>query len=420
MQVKISSSKLSGRIKAIPSKSMMHRALITASLAKGTSKIENIIYSKDIIATIDALRAIGAKIDIFTDYAIVEGVSSPNKQAKIDCNESGSTLRFLIPVAAALGINAEFFGKGKLPTRPIDTYINAFSNKNVVFNYENTMPFSIEGKLFSGDFLIDGNISSQFITGLLFALPLLDGESNIKVVGELESKPYIDLTIEVLNAFGINIIENENGYTIKGNQQYKATDYIVEGDYSQAAFFLVGGAFGEKVEVYDLNPNSKQGDKAIVDILKIAGANVEITADSVIVSPNQLNGFNLSVKQIPDLLPIVSCLAAICDGKSKLYDAERLKIKESDRLVAMATGLNKIGAKVVATDDSLEIKGVKSFSSNTVDSFNDHRIAMSLSICTAYIDGELIINNAQCVEKSYPNFFEDFNKIGGKSNVIDI
>jgi 3-phosphoshikimate 1-carboxyvinyltransferase len=420
MKVKITPSKIGGKIEAIPSKSIMHRALICAALAKGTSRIDNMLFSQDIIATIKGLEQLGAKIEIFENYVIVNGIETAPQKATIDCNESGSTLRFLIPIALALETNTTFNGKGKLPTRPIDTYINAFETKGVSFEYNNTMPFSVSGKLQSGEFEIEPDISSQFITGLLFALPLLDGDSTILINGELQSKPYVDITIDVLKEFGIVVIEQENGYSIKGNQNFKPKDYTVEGDYSQAAFFLVAGALSEKIEVRNLNPNSKQGDKHIVEILKTAGANVEVKENSVIVSPNKLKGFEVDVCQIPDLVPILAVLASLCMGQSKIYGAERLKIKESDRLVAISEGINNLSGFVESFDDRLEILGTNFLYGGEVDSFNDHRIAMAITIASVFCEGEIIIEDAECINKSYPEFFNDFNKLGGKVDVINI
>jgi len=239
MDIKITPAKLSGKVNIPSSKSMTHRILISAALADGVSVISNISFSKDIYATIDALKALGAEITVKNSTVTVIGINKSSKKADIDCCESGSTLRFLIPISSALGIDATYYGQGRLPERPITPYIRELSKKGIVFDYENTMPFSINGQLISGVYELEGDISSQFITGLLFALPLLDGDSEIIMTSPLESKPYADMTISCLADFGVEIKETEKGYFIKGNQNYKAQNMSVEGDYSQAAFYYV-------------------------------------------------------------------------------------------------------------------------------------------------------------------------------------
>lgn len=263
----ITPSLLKGKVSAPPSKSVAHRLLICAALSEGNSKITDLSSSKDIIATIEALKALGAEIEFDRTTANVKGIKKIPKKAVVDCNESGSTLRFIIPIAAALGVDTTFIGKGKLPERPITPYLEELTKNGIAFDYNNTMPFSITGKLKSGNFSISGAISSQFITGLLFALPLLEGDSQIILTSKLESKPYVDITIDCLNKFGVEIIENEKGYYIKGNQKYISNDVRVEGDYSQAAFYYVANALGSDIQIDNLNPDSYQGDKKIIEII---------------------------------------------------------------------------------------------------------------------------------------------------------
>lgn len=409
MDIKISPSKLNGTVEIPASKSYAHRALICAALADGNSVISGVTMSKDIEATIGAMTALGADFTVNNDSSIVvRGVNSSVSTAEIDCNESGSTLRFIIPVAAALGTKSEFFGRGRLPERPIDIYIRELSKNGIIFDYNNTMPFSIDGKLNSGVYEIEGDVSSQFITGLLFALPLLEGDSVIKLTSKLESKPYADITIECLKRFGIEVTEIENDYIIKGGQKYHPCDLKVEGDYSQAAFFCVANALGSDVALKNLISDSAQGDKEIISIIENMNCN------------DELKSFNADCSDIPDLVPILTVLGCFGTETSVIYNAKRLKIKESNRLEAISVTLNMLGGNVKVTDDGLIIKPIKIFHGGVVDSFGDHRIVMSAAIAATRCDGDIIIKGAEAVEKSYPDFFKDYTSLGGKVNVITL
>lgn len=407
--VTITPKTLSGEISIPPSKSVAHRLLICSALAAGQSVVENISLSEDILATIKSLESLGAKIVLNGNTATVSGISKATKSALIDCNESGSTLRFMIPVVAALGVNATFTGRGKLPQRPIDTYINEFSKKGIEFDYNNAVPFSLSGKLKSGVFSVEGNISSQFITGLLLALPLLDGDSEIKLLSKLESKPYVDITIDCLKKFGIIIKEIGNGFYIKGNQKYSSCNTQVEADFSQAAFFLTANALGNDVKINNLNYESMQGDKKIIEIIK------EISYNN---KDGYLTPFKIDGCDIPDIVPVLSVLACFCKGISEIYNVSRLKIKESDRLNSIAVNLNKIGGKVTQFDDKLIIEGISEFTGGVVESFNDHRIVMSMAIAATKCKDKLTILGADSVKKSYPDFFKDYIILGGDINVI--
>ena len=267
MNILISPEKLHGTVRIPASKSMAHRLLICAALAEGTSVVSGVDMSRDITATMDVLSAFGASFRQDGSTITVTGVGKTRPQAAVaDCCESGSTLRFLIPVAAALGVHTTFFGQGRLPQRPITAYLRELTKKGIAFEYHNTMPFSIDGALQSGVYELEGDVSSQYVTGLLFALPLLDGDSEIRMLSRLESKPYVDLTIACLRHFGVTVYETEQGYTVPGGQQYHACDMEVEGDYSQAAFFYVANALGSDITLTNLNPESVQGDKKIVEI----------------------------------------------------------------------------------------------------------------------------------------------------------
>ncbi len=400
--VTITPSKLSGKISVPPSKSISHRALICAALAKGKSEITNLLDCADTRATIEILKAFGAKITQKGKTTVVEGIENPNKEAVADCCESGSTLRFLVPVAAALGCKTEFKGKGKLPERPITPYFTELTKKGIAFESE-VMPYIIDGQLVSGEYSIAGDISSQFISGLLFALPLLRGDSKILLTSPLQSKPYVDITIAELKHFGISVEETDCGYFIRGGQSYRPNNTTIEADMSQAAFFAVAAALGSDIEIEGLNLNSLQGDREILDV----------------IDQSHGNSFDVSAAQIPDLVPILTVLAALSRGTSHITQCGRLRIKECDRLAAITAELNKLGAKVKEYSDSLEIQGVENLKGGVCDCHNDHRIPMSLAIAATCCTEPVTLVGAECINKSYPDFFEDYISLGGQIDVIN-
>lgn len=406
MDIKITPKKLSGGVTVPPSKSVAHRLIICAAFAKGRSVIENIYPSKDIIATAQAMKAFGAEISLENGRAVVDGIGEVPQKAVVDCNESGSTLRFLIPVAAALGVETVFTGnlESKLPERPITPYLEELPKHNVRFDYNYTMPFTVSGRLEAGMFEIGGDISSQFITGLILAASLLEDDSEIVLTSHLESKPYVDITVSALAEFGLRVEETERGYYIKGGQKYTAKNVTCEADYSQAAFFYVANAIGSGIDVRGLSDKSAQGDKKIVEI-----------CEKLVYNDNNgdLKGFRLDCSDIPDLVPVLTVLASFCEGKSEIFNVARLRIKECDRLEAISQCVNKIGGRVEAFEDRLVITGVESFEGGEVESFNDHRIAMSMAVASTRCKNPLVVNGAQCVSKSYPNFWEDFKSLGG-------
>lgn len=411
MDIKITPHKLCGTVSVPSSKSIVHRALICAALADGNSVVKGVSFSDDIYATVNSLKALGAKFVIDNDTVFVTGISSPPNHAVIDCNESGSTLRFIIPVAAALGVSTTFTGKGRLPERPITPYIREMSKKSISFDYNNTMPFSVKGTLTGGKYFLEGDISSQFITGLLFALPLLEKDSEIILTSPLQSKPYVDITIDCLSRFGVGVSETQNGYTIKGNQKYLPSSFSSEGDYSQAAFFFVANAIGNNVRIDNLNEKSIQGDKKIVEVLREIGYNDK---------KGKLDGFSINASDIPDLVPILAVLGCFCGSESRIFGAQRLKIKESDRLLAISSVLNKLGSDITPVNDGLIIRPVKSFHGGVCQSFGDHRIVMSLAVAATRSESDVIIQNADAVNKSYPDFFNDYINLGGIANVINM
>lgn len=402
MNVTITPTNLKGEVKVPPSKSVAHRLILCSALASGKSVISNLNFSEDIHATLNAVKLLGANVEITDKSTIIEGIKNPPKSAVIDCHESGSTLRFIIPIACALGVNATFLGSANLPKRPITPYLEELTKHGITFDYNNTMPFSVSGKLTNGIYKLRGDISSQFITGLLFALTTLDGTSEIHLTTKLESKPYVDITVDCLNKFGACIEETEQGYKITPKKLFHK-DVDVEGDYSQAAFYYVANALGNNINIKGLNEKSYQGDKKIIEICQKS-----------VYNGNVLKPFDLDCSDIPDLVPILTVLACFCDGTSYIKNVRRLRIKECDRLNAMATNLNKLGANIIEHEDSLEIKGIKFLLGGEVMSYNDHRIVMSMAIASTKCTDKLTIIGAEAINKSYPKFFEDFKNIGGR------
>lgn len=419
--LKIIPSKLKGSVKIPPSKSMAHRAIICAALSDGICRIDNIDYSDDIIATINAMNSLGATIEKHDDYIEVVGIYKNINKIKenriIDCNESGSTLRFLVPISLLFKGSNKFIGKGNLGKRPLTTYYNIFNDQGIKYSYEeNNLNLVVDGELKPGVFEVEGNISSQFITGLLFALPLLNGDSKIIITKEMESKGYIDLTLKAISDFGIEIINNNySEFIIKGNQKYNARNYRVEGDYSQAAFFLCADGLGNNVLCRDLDLNSLQGDKEIIDILE--RMNVVFNTNEIGLS-GEVSGELISTvidgSQCPDIIPVLSAVSALSKGTTEIINAGRLRIKECDRLSAVTSELKKLGAQIIEKEDGLVITGVEKLQGGVeVWSHKDHRIAMTLAIASTMCKKPIIIKDYECVAKSYPSFFEDFKALGG-------
>jgi len=407
--IKITPKKLSGAVNIPPSKSMAHRAIICAALSKGKSVISNIDLSDDIIATISAVKSMGAKVDIDERTVTIEGIfnSPSNDDFVIDCNESGSTLRFFVPITMLLEGKKTFVGKGNLGKRPLDVFYNIFDKQGIEYSYEkDVLNLQIEGKLKPDTFEVRGDISSQFITGLLFTLPLLCSDSKIVITSNLESKSYLDLTLSMLSKFGIEIINNDyKEFIIKGNQEYKSMDYIVEGDYSQAAFFLSANYLGSDIEVLGLDEKSLQGDKEIIKWLDVLKNEDEKIIDAT---------------NCPDIIPVLTVCAALTRGKTRIINAGRLRIKECDRLAAISSELNKLGANIIENEDNLIIEGVEKLKGSFVNSHKDHRISMSLAVASTVCDDDIIIKDYMCVRKSYPTFYNDFVSLGGDIHECDI
>ena len=396
MNLKLKQSSVKGQIDAICSKSYAHRICICDFLSGNEVKSEfNGFTSNDILATANCLNAI-------------------NKGKKrLDCKDSGSTLSFMIPLCASLGGEYKLFGSEKLLSRPNDELFKALEENGVKAVQEKDH-ITINGKLNSGEFKIRGDISSQYISGLLMALASLDGDSTIKLTTPISSKPYVDITIEVLTAYGINVDEVKEGYFVRGNQKFMG-NLCPEGDWSNMSAFLVLGAINGQVAVKGLNSNSKQGDREIIKILKSAGASVEQTENEIRVKKSNLVGFTMDADNCPDLVPICAVLGAVAKGKTIIKNVQRLRLKESDRILSTMQMLKAFNVYSECDGKSMiiyggEIKGGK------VHAFNDHRIVMAGTVLCSVADGESESIGAQAVEKSYPTFFTDYAKLGGKTS----
>ncbi|MDD6154682.1 MAG: 3-phosphoshikimate 1-carboxyvinyltransferase [Eubacteriales bacterium] len=415
-------------VEIIPSKSFAHRALICAALAGGQNTVRCDFKSKDIIATKNCCAAIRGGYET------------------MECNESGSTLRFLVPVMGALGRRAVFNAKGRLAERPLSPLREQLEARGMKLSAQGESPIVVEGQLTAGKYRLPGNVSSQFISGLLLALPLLDGDSELEITGKIESSAYIDITTEVINDFGVDVpYENvyEGGfsptvddvtrrYHIRGGQKYVCPeDYRVEGDWSGAAFWMAAGAIGpEPVTVSGLKLTSCQGDSEILYLLKKFGARVEMTDEGglyrLTTYPSRLNGIKCDVSEIPDLAPVVALLGACAGGDTYILNGARLRLKESDRLSAIADNLKILGADVEEFEDSLTIHGsakkpalpTSGFTGGVTDGVNDHRIVMMEAVASLASSGKVTINGHEAVSKSYPNFFDELKNLGLDDNLI--
>ncbi len=421
MIAEVNCSDSHGEVRVIPSKSFAHRALIAAALSDDECEIICKANSMDIAATAQCLNALGAAITETDKGYKVLPIQKTDK-AKLDCGESGSTLRFLVPVAAALGTETEFTGHGRLPSRPIKPLVDVLCRNGADIDCDGTLPMTVRKGLESGKFEISGEISSQFISGLIFALPLLCGDSSIEICGKTESKRYIDMTLDVVRQFGICAEYVENRIEIRGNQRYSSPKcFEVEGDWSNAAFWACLGAFSEKgIKCTGLSKNSVQGDSRIAEILKEFGADVSLDDNSITVKRGTLSGIRLDASEIPDLVPVVSVVAAAASGETVIYNAKRLRMKESDRIESTVAMLKGLGAEAYPTEDGLRIVGKPRLSGGCVDSFNDHRIVMSAAIASAICDNAVRIIGAEAARKSYGDFFDRLKELLAEIEISEV
>ena len=392
MDLKLYPSVLQGNISAIPSKSQAHRLLICAAFSSAPTELLCSTSNEDIDATVQCLNAIGARIHR-TDIGFwIEPIKEIPSKAELDCRESGSTLRFMLPIVCALGIETTILMHGRLPKRPLSPLWEELERVGCCLYRPSAETIHTSGKLQCGEYRIAGNVSSQFITGLLFALALLDGTSQIVITSNLESKPYVEMTQRALRAFGVN---TEN-YCIRGSLPFSSPGHVsVEGDWSNAAFFLAARAMGNQITVSNLAADSPQGDRVIQTILEDTVAYPEISAAN-----------------IPDLVPIMAVYFATKNG-AIFKDIERLRLKESDRVASVTSLLSALGANAHADQSTLFVDG-GSFTGGTVDACGDHRIAMAAAIAATRASGPVTILGAECVNKSYPTFWQEYQRLGGK------
>jgi 3-phosphoshikimate 1-carboxyvinyltransferase len=416
MDIKITRPARGGTIRAIASKSQAHRLLIGAALADGPSRVGCAETSDDIDATVRCLDALGAKVKY--DGCGVDILPIPRPvpgERVLDCGESGSTLRFMLPVACALGAGATFHMGGRLPSRPLSPLYEELSGHGCALSMAGKSPLYTGGQLTGGRYRIPGNVSSQFISGLLLALPLLEADSLIEVGGAVESRPYVDITLAALKTFGIGVRTNAHSFTVPGNQRFKVSRALaVEGDWSNAAFWLSHGAVGDgSITVAGLDPSSPQGDKAIMTFLERFGARVSVDGGTVTVSRGDLYGIDIDAGDTPDLVPVLAAVAAVSRGRTVISNAGRLRLKESDRLKAITETLSALGADITQTDDGFIIDGRPRLRGGVVSSHGDHRIAMTAAVVSTACLEAVTIKGAEAVGKSYPGFFTDFAALGG-------
>ena len=403
MNITIQPNLLRGSITPPPSKSQAHRVIIAAALSDGVCRLSNLALSEDIRATLRCMRTLDADASgdgsIIRGADLVDGHEDPAPEI-MDCGESGSTLRFLIPVALALKGKGRFTGHGRLMERPQEPYFEIFKEKGISYILKDNI-LTVEGKLTPGVYTLRGDVSSQFITGLLYALPLLEGDSEIRLTTDLESRGYVDMTLDALNQFGVRAeYDGERTFRVPGNQTYRHRDAAVEGDWSQAGFWLAANGTGSALEIGGMNTESVQGDKIALHYFACLRGNEEAVLD---------------VSQCPDLVPPLAAHAALRPGQvTKIVNAARLRIKESDRLATVTQVLTALGAEIEEGPDSLTIHGKDGLPGGvTVSAHNDHRIAMMAAVAATRCAGPVTITGAECVAKSYPNFWEDYEKLGG-------
>lgn len=425
--MRIEPSALGGCLRVIPSKSVAHRALILAAMSRGESRLLPLQHSRDVQATMRAMEALGRARMQWQEGEADEGFAqctvqgglpyAPQAMRTVDCGESGSTLRFLMPMALDGKGAVRFVGQGRLMQRPLEVYRELFAKQGILWTQEDDA-LVLEGQLRGGEFSLRGDVSSQFVTGLLLALPCLAEDSTLHITTALESRDYVEITRSVQAIFGIRSAwVDAQTLHIPGRQVCATPGQVnIEGDYSHAAFYLVAGALGEGICLTGLRRESTQGDRAIIDILQTMGADIAWTGDGLVIKPSKLTGTTIDASQIPDLVPILAVAACAAEGETRITGAARLRMKESDRLMAVAKELSALGAAVEELEDGLVIRGGRALRGGRVQGHNDHRIVMALCIAGVLCAEEIIVDDAQAVSKSAPRFFEEFVQLGGKAS----
>ena len=420
MDICITPAPLGGREQAVPSKSHAHRLLLCAALCRESTLLHIPAPSVDILVTMDCLRALGCKIDSLPggDFRLTPPEHFSPSPA-LFCRESGSTLRFLLPVAAALGVEARFSGEGRLPERPLEPLLTQLMEHGAAFSAP-ILPFTLSGKLKGGVFTLPGDVSSQYITGLLLAAPLMEEGCEIVLTSPLQSAPYVEMTLSAMAQFGVMVERTSQGFLVPPGQHYQSPGPVTaEGDWSGAAFFLCAGALGGPVTVSGLAPCSSQGDKAVADILRDMGAILSWDGDALTVSRGALRAVTVDSAPIPDLIPVLALTAVFCEGESRFTNAGRLRLKESDRLSAICRMIEDLGGTAFCEGDTLIVRG-GILRGGTVHSGGDHRMAMAAAVAACLCRQPVIIRQAQAVDKSYPSFWEEYNKRGGKAHELHL
>lgn len=415
MNITIDPGPRTGSVRVPASKSQAHRLLICAALGMRPVRLTLDGSSRDIDATAACLRALGAEIEAQCGVLTVRPIRAvPEGLLHLHCGESGSTLRFLLPLCGALGVQAVFHMEGRLPERPLAPFDAQLRAHGMTLRQEGSLLY-VGGQLTGGDFTLPGNVSSQYISGLLLALPRIDGESRLTVTGTLQSAGYVDMTLDALRLSGVSIEAAQNAFRIPGGQRFCLPEaFSVEGDWSSAAFFLCAGAFSAHgVRVCGLRTDSTQGDRAVLTLLRRFGAQIEEQTDCVLVRRGALRGIRIDAAQIPDLVPALAVTAAGAEGQTVIENAARLRLKESDRLQTTAALLRTLGAAVTELPDGLVIEGGRPLSGGTVSACGDHRIAMSAAIAAALAEAPVTVSGAESVEKSYPRFWNDLRSLKG-------
>ncbi len=413
MNVKITADSVCGEVDILSSKTELHRLIILSALCDNPTKIYySGVLSKDVQATITCVKAIGASVTVDKNTIKVEPIAKKVNNVELNCGESGSTLRFMLPVASALGLDYKVNVEGRLSKRPLSPLYDLMVEEGISFSAKEQYPMFVSGKLNGGNYKIDGSVSSQFITGLLIALAVSENGGKVEVKGDFQSKPYVDVTVELMRKFGASVTENGHEYSVTGGGFVSPGKATAGGDWSNSAFFVALGAIGGKIKIKNLDGESVQGDKAIYKLLTLFGAKVKFSDGVLEVEKGDLKGISIDAKDVPDLVPVLAVVGCFSKGETKIYNAERLRLKESDRIQSVVSMINSIGGEAIATKDGMIIKGKSNVLGGTVDSFNDHRIVMSATVASALCKNGVTILGAEAVKKSYPDFFVQIKKLG--------
>ncbi len=408
--------RIGGTASPPPSKSHTHRAVFLASMAEGRSIVDNCLLSSDTLATMDACRAMGAKVELNGTTATIDGGSLHAPDCIVDAMNSGTTMRILTGICSTFNRPTTITGDESLLRRPMGPLLDALVSRGATVSSEcGRPPVTVRGPGHGGRVSIDGSVSSQFITSLLMSSPLLEDDTTVEVTGSMVSAPYLDVTTHMMRLYGAGVMRTGNSFRISGGDGYSPYDYSVPADYSSAAFPLVAGALGGECEVTGMDPDDPQGDKAILDILRSAGAEIVSNAGTVIASKNRVEGCSVDMGSVPDLFPITAILLSVAEGDSRLYGAPQLRFKESDRIETTVRMINALGGDAEGTSDGCVIHGVKRLKGGYVEHHGDHRIMMSAAVASIVCDGPVVMDDPECADVSYPGFIESMSRIGLRS-----